>query len=123
MEAAWWQLSMSGNLVGRVASVASSPPPPPTLSSDPKLWQQRVNGWEDTLAGLESSVVSPSPFLYSVYAWPRLGKLGGSWPQATSMLKISDKFLHDEGHSLAGLGASVVPSSPSCEASWLIREA
>jgi hypothetical protein len=56
-------------MVGRVA-LAASAPPLSLPSDDPELWWQRVNGWGNSLAGLEASVVSPSPFLCFVYAWP-----------------------------------------------------
>jgi hypothetical protein len=53
------------------------------------------------------------PFLYFIYAWPRLGKPGGfNAASYADVLKISDKFLCGGGRGLAGSGASVVPLLP-----------
>jgi hypothetical protein len=97
MVAAWGWWSMSGNLVGRVASAATPPHPlssffPVTPSCGDNESVDGTIAWQAWRPRLFSP---PPPFLCSVYAWPRLG--------------ASVVPLHGGGRSLAGLGASVVP--------------
>jgi hypothetical protein len=110
MGVVWGRWSVIGCLVGHVASAASAPLPPSLPSDDPKLWRQRVSRWGDSLVGHGASVVSPPPppsLLHQCMATS--GHVRWFMAQAMSTLMISGKFLHGEGRSLEGLGASVVP--------------